>query len=70
MLGLRHVSILVEIDAQVGGAAERLGHLILMRFNGADLVEDVTVFFSDPDVADRLYGQLLRVASSDRPASS
>ncbi|MGA8295881.1 MAG: hypothetical protein WB770_02440 [Acidimicrobiales bacterium] len=64
MLGLSHVSVLVDIDAEVDGAAQRLRHLILMRFDVEDLIEEVTVFFSDPEVADRLYGHLLRDGSS------
>lgn len=66
MLGLRHVSVLVDVHAEVGGAAQRLRHLILMRFNAEDLIEEVTVFFSDPDVAERLYGHFLRDGSTRR----
>jgi len=68
MLGLRHVSVLVDVHVEVGGAAELLRHLILMRFNPEDLIDDVTVFFSDPDVAERLYGGLLRDGSTRRPS--
>jgi len=64
MLGLSHVAVLVDIHAEVGGAAQRLRHLILMRFNAEDLIEEVTVFFSDPEAAERLYGHLLRDGSS------
>ncbi|MGO8876259.1 MAG: hypothetical protein ACLQNG_10920 [Acidimicrobiales bacterium] len=64
MLGLFHVSILVDVQAEVGGASQRLRHLILMRFNSEDLIEEATIFFSDPDVAERLYGHLLRDGSS------
>jgi hypothetical protein len=68
MLGLFHVSVIVDVRAEVGGAGQRLRHLILMRFNAGDLIDEVTVFFSDPDVAERLYGHLLRDGSS-RPES-
>ncbi len=63
MLGLSHVSVLVDIHAEVGGAALRLRLLILMRFNAEDLIEDITVYFSDPEAAERLYGHLLRDGS-------
>jgi hypothetical protein len=33
-----------------------------MAFNNENLIEEVIVFTSDPDVADRLYGHLLREA--------
>jgi hypothetical protein len=64
MLGLSHVSILVDVHVEVGGASQQLRHLILMRFNVEDLIDDVTVFFSDPEVAERLYGHLLRDGST------
>jgi hypothetical protein len=62
MIGLRHVSVLVDVHVQVGHAAQLLRHLILMAFNAEDLIEEVIVFTSDPDVAERLYGHLLREA--------
>ncbi|HEV8065364.1 MAG TPA: hypothetical protein VGP46_11055 [Acidimicrobiales bacterium] len=64
MLGLSHVSVLVDILVEVGAASQRLRHLILMRFNADDLIDELTVFFSDPASADRLYGHLLRDASN------
>jgi hypothetical protein len=64
MLGLRHVSMLVDVHVEVGRAGLLLRHLILMAFNADDLIEEVTVFSSDPDVAERLYGHLLRDAST------
>jgi len=66
MLGITHVSVLVEIHAEVGSAAQRLRHLILMRFGHDDLIEDVTVVFLDPEAADRLYGRFLRDGASRR----
>jgi hypothetical protein len=66
MLGLRHVAVLVDVHVEVGRAAELLHHLLLIGFNSDDLIQEVTVFSSDPDVADRLYGHLLRDASEER----
>lgn len=63
MLGLSHVSVLLDVHAEVGGAAELLRLLIAMAFDGDDRIQELTVFFSDPDVAERLYGHLLRDAS-------
>ncbi len=60
MLGLRHVAVLLVVHAEVGGAAQQLRHLILMRFNDENLIDEVVVFFSDPEAAERLYGHLLR----------
>lgn len=66
MLGLTHVSIIVDVDVEVGGKAQRLRHLIVMRFNADDLIDEVMVFFPDPEVAERIYGQYLREDSADR----
>ena len=62
MLGLSHVSVLVDVEVEVGSAAQQIEHLILMRFNAADLIDEVIVFFADPEVADRVYGRYLRGA--------
>jgi hypothetical protein len=62
MLGLRHVAVLVDIHVEVGRAGRLLRHLLLMGFGADDLVTELTVFSSDPDVAERLYGHLLRGA--------
>lgn len=67
MLGLRHVAILVDVHVEVGRAEQLLHHLILMGFNSDNLIREVTVFSSDPDVADRLYGHLLRDGSAGAP---
>jgi hypothetical protein len=70
MLGLRHISVLVDIHVEVGGAAELLRHLILMRFNVDDLIEELTIFFWDPDAAERLYGDRLREGPKRREAEA
>src|SRR5580658_9156313 len=59
MLGMRHVSLIVDVHVEVGRASQLLRHLILMGFNADDLIQEVVVFSSDPDVAERLYGHLL-----------
>lgn len=66
MLGLRHVSLLVDVHVEVGRAEQLLRHLILMAFNIDDQIEEVTVFSSDPDVAERLYSHFLRDELTDK----
>lgn len=56
MVGVSHVSVLVNVRMQAQSSVIRTRYLLLLRFNTQDLIDHVTVFFEDLAAVERFYG--------------
>ena len=57
MVGVDHVSVLVNVRMQSKGVTFRGRYLILMRFDPHDKIDQVTVFFEDEAAISRFFGR-------------
>lgn len=57
LVGVDHVAALVEVHAQGQGARFHGRHLLLVRFDQLDRVDEVTVFFENLAAAERFFGR-------------
>ena len=56
MLGEHHVAALADVHMNTKGKIYKARHLFLVRFDGHDKIEEVTVFFEDQRAAERFLG--------------
>ena len=56
LVGDQHVAALVDVRAQGHGARIETRLVFVLRFDAADQVSEITVFFEDSSVAERFFG--------------
>ncbi len=55
MVGVNHVSVLVNIRMQTPVSVLRTRLLFLLRFNASEMIDQVTVFFEELGAVERFY---------------
>ncbi len=56
MLGEQHVAALAHVHINAKGQMYKARHLFLVRFDGHDKIDEITVFFEDQRSAERFLG--------------
>ncbi len=58
MVGVNHVAVLVDVRMQSQTATARTRVLILLRFDGDDLIDTVTMYSDDVAAVERFFGRV------------